>query len=173
MKLQQHSPTDIGVLADHPAFAVNVNANVHSPEEYYALDSTVEGIVIADHACNSPSFTTMDLTPFVNLRTFGVGDYACTHVEEVKMIGMKCLETVVIGEKSCSQWNHHWEKNPNRHFHSKDCERLREVNIGCESFSDYSVCEMENLPSLEVIQIGNKNEDSWNFYYASLELKGE
>ena len=152
---------------------MNVNANVHSPEEYYALDSTVESIVIADHACNSPSFTTMDLTPFVNLRTIGVGDYACTHVEEVKMIGMKCLETVVIGEKSCSQWNHHWEKNPNRHFHLKDCERLREVNIGCESFSDYSVCEMENLPSLEVIQIGNKNEDSWNFYYASLELKGE
>lgn len=152
---------------------MNANANVRFPEEYDALDSTVESIVIADHVCNSPSFTTMDLALFVNLRTFEVGDFACTHVEEVKMIGMKCLEMVVIGEKSCSQWNHHWEKNPSHHFYLKDCERLREVKIGCKSFSDYSVCEMENLHSLEVMQIGKKNEDSWNFFHASLELKGE
>ena len=56
---------------------------------------------------------------------------------------------------------------------SKSSFPFEELKIGNHSFEEYSVCEMENLPSLEVIQIGNKNEDSWNFYYASLELKGE
>ena len=36
---------------------------------------------------------------------------------------------------------------------------------------DYSVCEIENDDSLEVIEMGRLNEMSSFFYYASLELK--
>ena len=61
--------------------------------------------------------------------------------------------------------------NPNRHFYLKDCEKLKELKIGCESFMGYSVCEIENVPSLEVIEMGELNEWSANFYYASLKLK--
>ena len=43
--------------------------------------------------------------------------------------------------------------------------------MGRYSFSDYDVCEIENVPSLEVIEIGTMNEASANFYCASLELK--
>ena len=62
---------------------------------------------------------------------------------------------------------------PDRHFYLKNCERLRELKIGRYSFSDYSVCVIENVPSLEVIEIGKMNEDSFNFLYASLELKSD
>ena len=55
----------------------------------------------------------------------------------------------------------------------KDCERVKELKIGRYSFSDYSVCEIENLPSLEVIRIGDLNYDSGCFPYASLELKSD
>ena len=61
-------------------------------------------------------------------------------------------------------------KNPNRRFYLKNCERLKELKIGCKSFSDYSVCEIDHLPSLEVIEMGELNEDSENFYHASLAL---
>ena len=53
----------------------------------------------------------------------------------------------------------------------KDCERLKELKIGCNSFPNYSVCEIENVDRLEVIRMGRINEDSCNFRYASLELK--
>ena len=41
------------------------------------------------------------------------------------------------------------------------------------SFSDYSVCEIENVPSLEVIEMGELNKKSCNFFTASLELKSD
>ena len=45
------------------------------------------------------------------------------------------------------------------------------MKIGAFSFSDYSVCEIENVGALEVIDMGNEGKWSCNFYYASLELK--
>ena len=45
--------------------------------------------------------------------------------------------------------------------------------MGKHSFSDYSVCEIENVPSLEVIEMGELNRRSYIFYYASLELKSD
>ena len=39
---------------------------------------------------------------------------------------------------------------------------------------DYSVCEIENLPSLEVIEVGKLDETSLSFYSASKwELKSD
>ena len=43
--------------------------------------------------------------------------------------------------------------------------------MGRYSFSDYSVIEIENVNALEVIEMGDVNEVSYGFYYASLELK--
>ena len=44
--------------------------------------------------------------------------------------------------------------------------------MGRYSFSYYSACEIENLPSLEVIEMGLLNE-SYNFIHAALELKSD
>ena len=61
----------------------------------------------------------------------------------------------------------------NRHFYLKNCDRLRELKIGCYSFSDYSVCEIENVPSLEVIEMRDMDKWNYSFCYASLELKSD
>ena len=61
----------------------------------------------------------------------------------------------------------------NRKLYVKNCDALKELKIGRYSFSDYSVIEIENVNSLELIEIGEVNEVSFNFYYASLELKSE
>ena len=50
---------------------------------------------------------------------------------------------------------------------------MRELRIGCCSFSDYSSCEIENVDSLEVIEMGEMYEESGNFRFASLELKSK
>ena len=95
------------------------------------------------------------------------------YVNEVKLIGLNQLERVVIGKKSFTKEKYDSPSsiNPNRHFYLKNCERVRELKMGCYSFSDYSVCEIENVPSLEVIEMGELHEYSDNFYFASLELK--
>ena len=113
----------------------------------------------------------MDLSSFSNLKVLEVGDYSFAFVEEVKLIGLSHLERVVIGKNCFTKKKKGTGNDPTRHFHLKNCERLRELKIGCQSFSDYSVCEIENVPSLEVIEMGELHEYSDNFYFASLELK--
>ena len=130
----------------------------------------MEVMIVDNNAYNEKCFTALDLSSISNLKVFEVGDYSFAFVDEVKLIGLNRLERVVIG-KHCFRKN--LEKNPNRHFYLKNCERLRELKMGRYSFSDYSVCEIENVPSLEVIEMGELNQWSGNFYYASLELKSD
>ena len=141
--------------------------------ELNALNTTVEDIIVDSNACNDESFTALCLTRFVDLRVFAVGNECFENVDEVKLIGLNQLERVVIG-KNCFTKHKDWYGNdPNRHFYLKNCERLRELKMGCYSFSDYTVCEIENVPSLEVIEMGILNQQSFNFDHASLELKSE
>ena len=143
---------------------------MHSVEELNALDSSVESIIVDNSACNDRSFTVLNLTRFVNLKVFEVGDYSFSYVNEVHMIGLPELERVVIGENSFSQCKGFFYEYPSGGFYLKDCEKLRELRIGSQSFMDYSVCEIENVDSLEVIEMGRLSELS-SFFFASLELK--
>ena len=85
-------------MANHPAFISNPNATVHSVDELNALDSTVETIIVDNNACGDRSFTVLNLTRFVNLRVFEVGNFSFSYMEEVHVIGLSKLERVVIGE---------------------------------------------------------------------------
>ena len=130
-------------------------------------------VMIVDHnACNDKCYYQLDLSSLTNLKVFEVGDYSFAFVEEVKLIGLSQLERVVIGKNSFTKQNNS-DDDPNRRFYLKNCKRLRELKIDGYSFSDYSICEIENVLSLEVIEMGELNGDGCNFKYASLELKSE
>ena len=139
------------------------------------MSQSVEVMIVDNNACNDKCFTALVLSSFSNLKVFEVGDYSFAFVDEVKLIGLNRLERVVIGENCFTKEKNDYPRsiNPNRRFYLKNCERLRELKMGCGSFSDYSVCEIENVPSLEVIEMGDVNKESDNFYYASLELKSD
>ena len=130
-------------------------------------------VMIVDHnACNDKCYYQLDLSSLTNLKVFEVGDYSFAFVEEVKLIGLSQLERVVIGKNSFTKQNNS-DDDPNRRFYLKNCKRLRELKIDGYSFSDYSICEIENVLSLEVIEMGELNGDGCNFKYASLELKSD
>ena len=133
----------------------------------------MEVVIVDNNACNDKCFSALVLSVFSNLKVFEVGDYSFSFVNEVKLIGLNQLERVVIGENSFTKNKNGFANDPNRHFYLKNCERLRDLKMGCCSFCDYTVCEIENVPSLEVIEMGELNEDSFNFWYASLELKSD
>ena len=142
----------------------------------------LERVVIGEHCFTKEKYSAGNdpdrhfyLKNCERLRELKVGDDCFVNVNEVKLIGMNQLVRVVIGKNSFMKRKNDYPRsiNPNHHFYLKNCERLRELKMGCYSFSDYSVCEIENVPSLEVIEMGELNEWSWNFYYASLELKSD
>ena len=87
-----------------------------------------------------------------------VGNDCFQSVGELKLIGLKNLEKVMIGEKCFRQ--------ENGSFTLKECDSLRELKIGNGSFYRFCVCEIDSLNSLEVIEIGG-------FCHASLELKSD
>ena len=144
-------------------------------EENQFLHNHIEELIVENNSCNGPEWAALDLGFISHLRLFEVGDDCFENVDEVKLIGLSKLERVLIGKNSFTKEKNDWPRssNPNRHFYLKDCERLRELKMGRYSFSDYSVCEIENVPSLEVIEMGDLNGSSYNFLYASLELKSD
>ena len=139
-----------------------------------AMNQNVEVMIVDNNACNDKCFTALDLSLFSNLKVFEVGDNSFSFVKKVKLIGLNQLEKVVIGKNSFTKKKNRCPSyDASRRFYLKNCERVRELKMGPYSFSDYSVCEINNLPSLEVIEIGELYGISSNFKYASLELKSD
>ncbi|KAK8813599.1 hypothetical protein WA556_000175, partial [Blastocystis sp. ATCC 50177/Nand II] len=152
----------------HPS---NPEASIHSSIEWSNCSGTFDSIIVDNNACNDTDFVLLDLTRFASLKVFEVGYYSFSYVKEVKLIRLSQLERVVIGMGSFTKHKSNCRYSASRHFYLKNCERLRELKMGRHSFADYSVCEIENVPSLEVIEMGELDEESYNFWFASLELK--
>ena len=127
--------------------------------------------IIVDNDVSDYSFTELDLTRFSQLKTLEIGDNCFTHVEKVKLIGLTALESVVIGKNSFTRYKNDYGSDSSHHFYLRDCPSLRVLKMGRYSFSDYTLCIVRGVPSLEVIEIGDLDAESYNFYYASLELK--
>ena len=166
------SRLDIGALASIPGFPKhNPNANVCSLDDLLALDSDVTEVIFNYHPLNSPSFTVLDLSRFKSVRRIEVGDESFMYVNEVNMTRLSQLESVEIGMNSFTQHKNSSGNDPNRHFYLKNCPKLKSLKMGRFSFSDYTVIEIENVDALEMIEMGELNEESTNFLFASLELK--
>ena len=154
------------------------NANIHSMDEFEAMDRSMEVLIVDSNTCNDPSITHLDLSSFKGLRIFTVGDYSFAYVEELKLVELEKLDRVVIGVNCFSK------ENNSGHFSLKNCRQVRELKMGRYSFRGYSVCEIENDDSLEVIEMGELNEQvskiygddsklkSSNFYRGDCKLRG-
>ena len=129
--------------------------------------------IIIDNGVSKSDFSELDLSRFLQMKSLSVGDHCFSYVNEVKMIGLSELESVEIGMNSFTKFKNTWQitSDPNRHFYVKNCPKLKSLKMGRYSFSDYTVIEIENVDALEVIEMGDVNEESNSFYCASLELK--
>ena len=136
--------------------------------DWDCVDKRVGMIEVSDGCCNEEGLTELDLRGFVNLRELKVGNECFESVKKVSICGLRELERVCIGSNSFRRDN----DSKGGSFYLKNCPKLKELRTtGVCSFEDYDVCEIENVDALEVIEMGDLNEESYNFYYASLELK--
>lgn len=135
----------------------------------------VEELVVSDNCQCGYHQMVLDLRLMPWLRRLRVGQDCFYSVGVVKLIGMKCLESVTIGEHSFTTergWLGNRVEHGNR-FYLKNCPKLKELRIGSESFSEYSVCNIENVDALETIEMGELMHSHlrFSFSYALLELK--
>ena len=127
---------------------------------------------MVDHGCcNDKDQPRLKLSGLDWIKSFTVGMCCFMHDGVLNLEGMNCLESLVIGENSFTKKRQWFGNDPERRFCLKNCPKLRELKMGRYAFSDYSICEIENVDALEVIEIGELNQRSYNFFSASLELK--
>ena len=131
-----------------------------------------EAITIGDNKCNERN-DRIDLSKYFNLKNMSIGNECFQNQDVLNLTGLHSLERVMIGMNSFTKRKNSFGYNANRKLYVKNCDALKELKIGRFSFSDYSLIEIENVNSLELIEIGGVIEDSYNFFYASLELKSE
>ena len=132
----------------------------------------MEVITIGNYWCNGEN-ERIDLSKYFNLKNVSIGNGCFPYQDVLNLTGLHSLERVMIGENSFTKEKNSCGYNANRKLYVKNCDALKELKIGRFSFSDYSVIEIENVNSLELIEIGDMMYSSLNFYFASLELKSE
>ena len=98
--------------------------------------------------------------------------------------GLNHLKFINIGSNSFTQIkNIEWDgidkkkadltKNQSKSFHLLNCRSLESVSIAHHSFSDFGgQFELENLPLLHSITIGDTENSSYNFCFCSFEIRG-
>ena len=150
----------------------DLRVEIHNWNEWKSVNKSVTELVVPPNCCNEAEWTEFDVSGLKYLKSVEIGNECFENVKEVKLIGMKELERVVIGKNSFTKKNDAGN-DPNRHFYLKNCKRLRELKIGSGSFRYYSVCEIENVDRLEAVKMGGLGDSSYIFYYASLELKSD
>ena len=101
-----------------------------------------------------------------------IGAHSMESVRVVRLVGLNVLEKVIVG-MHCFTCRESEDKQSKCIFTLRDCERLKELRVGRESFTNYPIFDVSNLPSLEVIEMGSMELRSSNFYPASLELRSE
>ena len=132
----------------------------------------MEVITVGNNKCNGAN-DRIDLSKYFNVKNVSIGNDCFENQDVLNLTGLHSLERVMIGMKSFTKWKNSFGNDANRKLYVKNCDALKELKIGRYSFSDYSLIEIENVNSLEVIEMGEVNRDSNNFFYASLELKSE
>ena len=132
----------------------------------------MEVITVANNKCNGTN-DRIDLSKYFNLKNVSIGNDCFENQDVLNLTGLHSLERVMIGMKSFTKREKGYGNDANRKLYVKNCDALKELKIGGFSFSDYSVIEIENVNSLELIELGGTLLWSYNFCYASLELKSE
>ncbi len=129
----------------------------------------IEELVVGNGCCNGKEWNCLDLELVPSLKSLFIGNGCFANVEEVRLVGLSELERVVIEKNSFT--NSGSCSVPDHGFYLKNCPKLKLLIVGSHSFKDYTVIEIENVDALEVIEMGDLDELSRNFLYASLELK--
>ena len=155
-----------------PLFLPDLKLTVNKTEDLYNLSLQVTDLTISSNCCNDMGI--LDLNRFKWLRSIEIGNDCFGSVQTFQIDGLNQLKTIKIGKNSFTQNKNSYGNDSSKSFHILNCESLESIEIGQYSFSDFAgEFELKNLPQLQSLQIGNEQNDSKNFAYSSLVLRGK
>ena len=120
-----------------------------------SLSSTLrntEVLRIGDNSYSDSSVTELKLSGLARLKQIVIGDECFRSVRLLELDGLRELESLTIGNQSFQVGN---RRQIDRVCRIVNCPNLKSIQIGDNSFSDYYSFELSNLPSLQVIDMGD------------------
>ena len=143
-----------------------MNTNVYIPYDLLKLTNHSAELTIPDGYFNGKSIITFNISNNGELKRIEIGNDSYGDVREFDLEGLSELESVVIGQRSFTyskEGNDVWKsKRSVGDYRIVNCLKLKYLQIGDYSFSDYHSFELNNLPSLQSIDIGK-----YCFYHAA------
>ena len=128
------------------------------------VDGEYQELLVGTKGYNDDSVTELKLSGLARLKRIVIGNGCFGKVRVFELDGLDELESVEIGQDSFRISDK--ERNDGD-YRIVNCPKLKSIQID-ESFDDYHSFELNNLPSLQSIDIGG-----WCFYYApSFSLTG-
>ena len=154
-----------------PVLIVISSFQKHSIVENCFGSDTAISLVILSGKCNDHSISQFDIQSFKALESIQIGDHCFENVNTFRIDGLERLRLLIIGIDSFTKSLQGIDSSIS--FQLENCEELDSIEIGYRSFSDYSIFELKNFPSLSTTTIGQPGTWSSNFYYASFIVKGK
>ena len=151
-------PTPTPIITVTPTPTTPPTEIVMIPSYLVPNPLTVETISITDGLCSSYNGTEFILRGLPALKTIVIGDSCFGSVRVFELDGLSELESVVIGQSS---FRIDYDDRSDGSCRIVNCSKLKSIRISYWSFRDYHSFELNNLPSLQSIDIGD-----WCFYYA-------
>ena len=128
-----------------------MNSIVYIPYDLLKLNHHSAELTIPDGYFNGKSIITFNITNNGELKRIEIGNDSYGDVREFDLEGLSELESVMIGQRSFRISDK--ERNDGS-YRIVNCPKLKSIQIGDYSFSDYHSFELNNLPSLQSIDIG-------------------
>ena len=146
-----------------------LSKTIHNSGDWHSVSSFVTELVIASDCCNDVS--TLDFSRLRWLQSLQIGSDSFKNANGFSIDGLKQLKSIKTGLNSFTKIKN--GNDSSRSFRITNCHALKSIDIGRYSFGDYAGSfELANLPELESIKIGDVGSMSFNFYSASLVLRG-
>lgn len=121
-----------------------------SREKSSLFHNRASGLIVPKGIKSGFDWIQTNLDLFHQLQYFVVGDNSLPSLQSLQFVHMHALERIVIGEGCFTEGD-----GP---FCVNDCPELRELKIGHRSFTHFAACEIEGVPSLETIEMGDAND---------------
>ena len=122
-----------------------------SYDQSLLTDNTIN-LIIPNGVLSMNDITSFNITNNGVLKQIVIGDYCFRSVRVFELDGLGELESVVIGGSSFRIRD--YERNDGD-YRIVNCPKLKSIQIDYESFQDYHSIELNNLPSLQSIDMGS------------------
>ena len=117
------------------------------------LTESSNEVIIPNEYFNGNNIASFNISNNGVLKSIVIGDRCFGKVRVFELDGLSELESVVIGRES---FRISYYERIDGSYRIVNCPKLKSIQIGYYSFSDYHSFELNNLPSLQSIYIGRE-----------------